>query len=88
MPLVCQSMSINVNNFARGIPERAGKRKSMPWEANLARKISKKLEKGIPKRVSKRKKYAPEIETGKKRAYQRERAKEKVCPEKRIWQEK
>ena len=50
----------------------------------MARKISKKLEKGIPKRVSKRKKYAPEIETGKKRAYQRERVREKVCSGKRI----
>ena len=88
MPLVCQSMSINVKNFARGIPERASKGKSMPREASLARKMNKKPERGIPKRVSKRKKYAPEIETGKKRAYQRERAKEKVCPEKRIWQEK
>ena len=89
---MCQSMSINVNNFARGIPERAGKRKSMPWEANLARKISKRPEKGILERTSKRKsmprilklarkghtreseqekKYAPDIETGKNRAYRR-----------------
>ena len=36
MPLVCQSMSINVNNFARGIPERASKEKSMPREAKKA----------------------------------------------------
>lgn len=80
---MCQSMSINVKNFARGIPERASKGKSMPREANLARKMNKKLERGIPKRVSKRKKYAPGSENGKKRAYQRERVREKVCPGKR-----
>lgn len=63
---MCQSMSINVNNFARGIPERASKGKSMPREANLARKMNKKPERGIPKRVSKRKSMPRKLKLARK----------------------
>ncbi|MBQ1172321.1 MAG: hypothetical protein IIX48_06970 [Lachnospiraceae bacterium] len=44
----------------KGIPERASKRKSMPWELKLARK-------GHTQEIGQKKKYAPGNESSKKK---------------------